>query len=62
MIVGKVQVKPAPQSVSTLQASCHLYVQVETFVVVHTGFMFGTRHSALGGQLAPPEHAMIESV
>jgi hypothetical protein len=37
-------------------------MQVETLVVVHVGLVSGTRHSALGGQVEPPEHAMIESV
>jgi hypothetical protein len=62
VIVGKVQENPSPQSASTLQASCHLYMQVETLVVVHVGGVDGAKQSAFGWQVEPPEHAMIMSV
>jgi len=47
-----VQVKPAPQSVSTLHWSCHLYAQVDTVVVVHAGAGVDGpgSHFELGGQ------------
>jgi hypothetical protein len=60
--VGKSHEKPAPQSESTLQASSHLYRQVETLVVVQTGGMSGAKHLAFGGQVDPPAHDWIMSV
>jgi hypothetical protein len=62
VIIGKVHEKPSPQSVSTLQSSCHLYTQVETLVVVQVGGVDGAKQSAFGGQVEPPEHAMLISV
>jgi hypothetical protein len=63
LIVGKVQLKPSPQSASTLQESSHLYLHVETLVVVQVGGLSGAKHWVFAGQVEPPlEQAMIESV
>jgi hypothetical protein len=60
------QLKPAPQSLSTLQGSCHLYMHVETFVVVQTsGAGFATAQPVAFGSQAgavPPEHEASSSV
>jgi hypothetical protein len=61
--IAKEQVKPSPQSASALQASCHLYSQVETLTVVQVGGVVGTKHSAFAGHVAvPPEHCWWDSV
>jgi hypothetical protein len=62
VVVGKTHEKPSPQSLSTLQSSCHLYMQVETLVVVQTGGVSGAKHWVFGGQVAPPEQDMTASV
>jgi hypothetical protein len=61
-----VQVKPAPQSVSTLHWNCHLYPQVDTVVGVQGGTGVGVprSHFVLGGQagVVAPAHAGYVSV
>jgi hypothetical protein len=53
-------VNPSPHSASALHGSCHLNMQVETFVVVHVAG--GAKHCALGGQAEPPEQDSCSSV
>jgi hypothetical protein len=56
------QVKPAPQSASLLQGSCHLNAQTLVMVVVHSGGWGGeASQGTLAGQATavPPEQAIV---
>jgi hypothetical protein len=51
VIIEGAQVKPAPQSASALQGSCHLYLHVETLFDVHVGVVAGGgSHCVFGAQ------------